>query len=335
MITNATIIHTTINKLSSEQRDKLFSSSYSSFFQTQQAIHFFNTVDIETFTIALEENSKIVAFVRGTIHKASGFRSAFSSNASIIGGVIVSDQTEKVHFKILIQQLIKKLKSKVVYIEFKNLNNYAAFKSVFEELGFEIQPWKNLIIELSQNPTPYLNTLQQPPDIIQKNLDKGIRITEAKQEIEIEQLYQFLAQQTCIQKLPSLYFFTTLWSQGIAKFFLAYHQNDLAGGTICPVFKNKIIYAWYTCEAETTKALELNPKLCTLWYALLYGKKHNIDSFQILEIDYYDTPIINFLKTHYNGKVYDYKKFTYITNSLLYRFQKTTTVNTKAHSHKQ
>ncbi|WP_282088432.1 lipid II:glycine glycyltransferase FemX [Aquimarina algiphila] len=318
-------IHNSLNLLNTEQWKALLENNSASFFQTTEALHFFDTIGFETFAFAIEYDTKITAFVSGIIQKEKGIKSHFSRRAIIFGGPILSADVEEHHITTLFKTVIKHLKNKVIYIESRNLNDYSHYKETLEKIGFEYHPHLNfqVVCETEEQVKKKMSSskLRQ----VKKSIKEGAEVREANHQSEIEEYYTILFNlyKTKVKTpLPALHFFITLWSQRVAKFLLVFYKNEVIGGIIFPVFQDKVIYEWYVCGKDGTYK-NIYPSILATWSAIQYACNNNIKRFDFMGAG---KPNENYgvreFKSKFGGDLVEHGRFIYVANPFLYSLGK-------------
>ncbi|WP_062053355.1 lipid II:glycine glycyltransferase FemX [Aquimarina longa] len=325
MITKPFTIHHKISQLSLEQQQAFLKNDLANFFQTIETLHFFNTIGLETFTFAVECNEKITAFVSGVIYKESGVKSLFTSRAIIYGGPVFSEEVEEEHIIELFKTVLRNIKNKVVYIEIRNFNDYSKYATIFDEIGFEYLPHLNFQLECSTEENTRKKLSSSKLRQIKKSIKEGAEIREAKHESEIEDYYILLVdlyKSKIKTPLPKLNFFTTLWSQGIAKFLLIFYKEEVIGGIVCPIFQDKVIYEWYICGKDAVYK-NVYPSVLATWAAILYACKNDIKLFDFMGAGKPDEDYgVREFKSKFGGDLVEHGRFIYVTNPILYGFGK-------------
>jgi len=325
MLTKTLTVHNSIFKLSTEQTEGLLQNDSANFFQTLEALHFFNTLGIETFSFAIEYKEKITAFVSGIIQKEKGIKSTFTTRAIIYGGPVLSTDVEKEHIIKLFKTVIKQLKHKVIYIETRNLNDYSFFKEDLKGIGFEYHPHLNYHVDCDVPEYTKKRISNSKLRQVRKSLKEGAITREANSEIEIESFYEILKElyKTKVKTpLPNLFFFTTLWSQGIAKFLLVFYEDKVIGGIVCPIFKDKVIYEWYVCGKDGVHK-NIYPSILATWSAINYACENSISRFDFMGAGKPDEDYgVREFKSKFGGELVEHGRYIYVANSFLYNLGK-------------
>ncbi len=325
MTTKTLKIYTSLKQLNPEQKKEIFESDYGGFFQTPEALHFFNTVGVETFTFAIECDHKITAFVSGIIQKENGIKSHFTRRAIIYGGPILSANVEKPHILTLFKTVINYLKNKVIYIETRNFNDYSNFKEILSSIGFEYHPHLNFHLKCDTEEKIQQKLSKGKLRDIKKSLKEGASFRQAKHQKEIEAYYTILSdlyKEKVKTPLPELYFFITLWSQKLAKFLLVFYKDEVIGGVICPVFKNKVMYEWYACGKDKVHK-NIFASTLAIWSGISYACNNNIKRFDFMGAGKPDEDYgVREFKSKFGGDLVEHGRFIYVANPFLYSIGK-------------
>ncbi|WP_106792265.1 peptidoglycan bridge formation glycyltransferase FemA/FemB family protein [Aquimarina sp. Aq78] len=324
-MTKTLTIHTSTSGLDPKQLEVLFENDSASFFQTPEAISFFITAGHETFTFAIEYDKKITAFVSGIIQKENGIKSSFTRRAIIFGGPVFSKEVEELHVTELFKTVIKHLKHKVIYIETRNFNDYNQYKNALNTIGFVYHPHLNFHVACDTEEKVKQRISSSKLRQVKKSLKEGAVVREAKHQSEIEAYYTILEDlyKTKVKTpLPKLYFFTTLWSQRVAKFLLVFYKDEVIGGIVFPVFRDKAIYEWYVCGKDR-EYKNMYPSILATWSAMLYACENNIRRFDFMgagkpEEDYG----VREFKSKFGGDLVEHGRFIYVANPFLYSLGK-------------
>jgi len=326
MITTPIRIHKNSSQISNEQLDVLLENTTANFFQTKEAIHFFRSVGLETFVFAIEHGKKLLAFVSGIIQKEKGLKSTFTKRAIIYGGPVLSPDLSEKQIVEFFSTIIKELKNKAIYIEIRNFNDYSAYKTILDKTGFEYHPHLNFHVQCDSEDIAKKRLSNSKLRQIKKSIKEGAIVKEAIEESEIEAFYEILKNlyKTKVKTpLPDLYFFTTLWSQGVTKFFLVFYRNKVIGGIVCPIFKNKVIYEWFVCGMDRTYK-NVYPSILATWYAITYACKNNIERFDFMGAGRPDDDYgVREFKSKFGGELVEHGRFIHVAQPFFYQLGKT------------
>jgi len=327
-------IHSDIKKISSEQWRGLLASETCNFFQTPEAINFFELVGIETFTFIVENDEKIVGVLTGIIQKEKGIKSAFTSRAIIYGGPIFLKNIEEDEVRELLDLLIRKLKNKVIYIEIRNLNDYGTYTKAFKEVGFEYYPHLNFHLDCSSEEAMRKRMSSSKLRQVKKSLKEGATIIEAQNEQQVASFYEILHElyRTKVKTpLPDINFFIALWKQKTAKFLLIEYKEEIIGGIVSPILSNNVIYEWFVCGKDGIYK-NLYPSILATWAAMEYAVKNNIPRFDFMGAGKpsQDYGVREF-KSKFGGELVEHGRFCFVSKPLLYSVGKTAVKILKKH----
>lgn len=308
----------------SEWRD-LLNSNTSNYFQTPAAIEYFKAVGLETFSLVLKSEAKVLAVLSGIIQKEKGVKSNFTSRAIIYGGPIFSDEIEESDIEELLNTLVAQLKTKVIYIEFRNFNDYSSYSSAFEKSGFKYHPHLNFHLNCEDEPAMKKRMSSSKMRQVKKSIKEGAAIIEAKNIDQIEAYYNILEHlyKTKVKTpLPNLDFFVTLWIRNTAKFFLIEYNNEIIGGIVAPILENQVIYEWFVCGKDGIYK-NIYPSILATWAAMDYANKNNIARFDFMGAGKPDESYgVREFKSKFGGELVEHGRFCFVTKPLLYEIGK-------------
>jgi lipid II:glycine glycyltransferase (peptidoglycan interpeptide bridge formation enzyme) len=326
MITNNITIDSNFADISSSDWETLRNSETSNFFQTPDAISFFEAVGLETFKLVARNEHDVLAVLSGIIQKEKGVKSNFTSRAIIFGGPIFSSEIEDDDIKELLDNLVAQLKSKVIYIEFRNLNDYTPFVKAFKNSGFEYHSHLNFHLNCNDEILMKKRMSSSKLRQVKKSLKEGAQVIEAKNIDQIEAYYKILLHlyKTKVKTpLPSLDFFVTLWLRNTSKFFLIEYNNEIIGGIVAPIFENKAIYEWFVCGKDGMFK-NVYPSILATWAAMDFASQNNIPRFDFMGAGKPDEDYgVRDFKSKFGGELVEHGRFCYVTKPFLYEVGKT------------
>ena len=181
------------NKISIEKWNSLLSSSpLASPFQTPAFYELFNSVPgLSAEVFAVEEESDIIALCVVTLQKEQGIKGYFSRRAIIYGGPVFGNHCED-GLDYLLTFLNNKFKRKSIYTEIRNLNDYSAFKEVFERNGWQYIPYQNFIVDCSNKEKIFQKLGNNRKRQIKKAISSGVKIKEVEDLNRISEIYSIL-----------------------------------------------------------------------------------------------------------------------------------------------
>ncbi|NCB02445.1 MAG: restriction endonuclease subunit S, partial [Spirochaetia bacterium] len=110
---------------------------------------------LKPFGYGVSENGELKGIVTGYVISDGNWIKRYLSRRAIIpGGALLSEGISDEALNLLLDILKKDLKNKVIYIEFRNYNNYNGFKELFTEKGFTYKTHLNFHVA---TPNPELS----------------------------------------------------------------------------------------------------------------------------------------------------------------------------------
>ncbi|MEM7486571.1 MAG: peptidoglycan bridge formation glycyltransferase FemA/FemB family protein [Bacteroidota bacterium] len=321
MITESVQIVTNYNSISNREWEQLLQARTSSYFQTLEAVRFFEATGLETFTYALRKEDRIVAVLSGIIQKEKGIKSNFTSRAIIYGGPIFSEEMEENDGVEMLQHLIEALKNEVIYIEFRNLNDYKSYQHIFEKAGFTYHPHLNFHLDCTDEALMRKRMSKSKLRQVKKSIATGAEIIEAKNIEQIEAYYAILLNlyRTKVKTpLPSFDFFEKLWLRNAAKFLLVQYQGEIVGGVVAPILKGKVIYEWFVCGKDGMFK-NVYPSILATWAAMDYANKNNIPRFDFMGAGKPDEDYgVREFKSKFGGELVELGRFIHVAKPILF-----------------
>ena len=305
----------------------ILKNNQASFFQTIKAVSFFESCGIETFAVAIEKNCELKALVTGVIQKEDGkLKSYFTRRAIIFGGPIFSDSVIFEEISLLLTSLIKILRSKAIYIEIRNFNDFHEYVSTFKKCNFKYIPHLNFHVDCEDENQIKKNISNSKLRQIKKSIKQGAEIIEATTESEIREFYEILHNLYLTKVKTPLFpesFFINFLSQKIGKYFLIRYDNKIIGGIMCPILDHRVIYEWFVC-GEDGKYKGVYPSILATWAAIDYANKNGIKRFDFMGAGSPDKHYgVRDFKSKFGGELVEHGRFLHIEKPFLYWLGKT------------
>lgn len=301
------------------------SSLFASPFQSPEYFDFVNSIPgyiAEAY--AVEDDNKLKALCIAIIQKEPGLKTYFSRRAVIYGGPLLCDEALPA-LELLLKSVSNDLKSKVIYAETRNLNNYEGFKQIFLENGWRYQPELNYHLDTSSQETAWKNFNSTRRRQIKKALKHGVSVEPAVNAEEIKAYYSILNKlyKTKVKKpLPPIHYFLQLHLNGLAKFLLVKYNSKIIGGIVCPVLENKIIYELNICGLDQ-EYKEAYPSVMATFGAIEYGYNNGYKIFDFMGAGAPDDNYgVRDFKSKFGGKEVENGRFVKVFNPLLYNVGK-------------
>lgn len=215
------------------------------------------------------------------IREMDGFLGNFSARSIVQGGPLVAPSSKKDVVTELVNKYDALASHSSLYTEIRNMYdvqdalNHIDSYSYIDHLDF--------IINLNQSEDGLWGQIHKSR---RKNINRaekaGVVVEEMVSRDKIPVFYKLLSETYNNVKVPladiSLFesSFQQLVPKGMAKFFLARHENDYIGARAVLLYKDGI-YDWYAGAA--IDALPLYPNECLVWHILKWGIENNYSNF--------------------------------------------------------
>ncbi len=308
--------------------DKLASTSpFGSFFQTRKSFLFFEQINgIEPFVVSMRKGETVLAVITGIILKEGKcLKSFLTRRAIVIGGPLLSYDTGNEELELLLKELIKFLKNKVIFIEIRNLHDFTNYKPAFEKAGFAFMDHLNFKVDCTNRSLMEQRISKSKKRQIKKGLRQGAEIIKASTVDEVIAFYKILKklykEKVKTPLLPKE-FFIRFFEKDLGKYLLVRYKNRIVGGIMCPVYRDKVIYEWYVCGKDE-EYKNIYPSVLATWAAMDYANKNGLQVFDFMGAgspgkDYG----VREFKSKFGGELVSYGRFLYIVNPFLYYFGK-------------
>lgn len=293
------------------------------FYQSPAAYEFFRSVNgYEPVLIAAADENEINGILSVVIIKEPGIKGYFSRRCIVWGGPIYNDIGTA---ESLIKRLNVEIGEKTIYTEFRNLFDLKDISASLSQLNFNYIDWLNNVVTIVDNETNMKILNESKRRQLKKSIKAGASIEIAKSLDEVAQFYLLLKElyKLKIKKpLPGFAFFKLfLESSHLGKIFIIKYKDKIIGGSICPVFKDKI-YEWYVCGVDR-KYKDVYPSLLATWAPIQYAAENRLKYFDFMgagsPTDDYG---VREFKTQFGGVEVRYGRYLKINTPLLYKLGK-------------
>ena len=305
----------------------VYNHPHGNFFQSPKAYNFYKSLPAfnPVLLLSVDESGEINGSLLAVIQKEKGFLKSFLSRRCIvIGGPIIKDGNKNVADKLL-HGLVKKVKNKSIYIEFRNLVDLSEYKEIFKKNGFIFKEHFNFIVNIKYPEENFRMLNDNRKRQIKKSLKEGTEIVNPKGINEVYQFYLILKRlykERVKKPLPDFSFFESFFNKAdLGKYFLVKFEDKVIGGIMCPVFKDKI-YEWYVCGLDTEYKNQA-PSVLATWSAIEYAAKNGLKYFDFMGAGSPDSDYgVREFKSKFGGELVQYGRFLRVNNKLLYELGK-------------
>lgn len=251
----------------------------------------------------------------------------YTRRAIIIGGpCLANDATDEEVFA-LMDAVRQNLKSKAIYVESRNFNDYSKWRLAFEAAGFEYVPHLDYHIDTSSVDVVEANLGKSRKRDMRTSFREGAFIIEKPTIEQVREYYAILAElyRTKI-KLPlfPLSFFEALYHHPDGRFLLVGlpQENggvEIIGGTACVVQEGKCVYEWFACGRDG-KWKSIFPSSVATYAGIRYAAENGCSRFDMMGAGKPDESYgVRDFKAKFGGKEVEYGRFMAINSPLLYR----------------
>ncbi len=307
-----------------EWKEFILSSEYSSPFQTPEFYNLYNSVQGQSAEVfSVRDKDSLVALCVVTVQKESGLKGFFSKRGIIYGGPLIA-RNNNVAVRYLLKRVKEKLRSKVIYIEIRNLFSYMDYKKDLRQEGWDYIPYLNSEIDLKQKtPDSLLSSMKyNRRREISQSLKSGAIYRLANSESDVKNLYiilQDLYSTKVKLPLPSINYFIKLFNSEIGKVFVVEHNNKIIGGSFCYYLKRRSIYTLYYCGLRDYDK-KFFPTHLAILAALDFGVNQNLTSLDLMGAGKPGKEYgVRQYKLEFGGSRIEYGRFLLINSILLYK----------------
>ncbi|OIP84271.1 MAG: GNAT family N-acetyltransferase [Porphyromonadaceae bacterium CG2_30_38_12] len=311
-------------------------SPNASFFQTKECYDFYCSLSfMKPFLLGVEENNKLVALVCGyVIADGNIVKQFFSRRAIVPGGPIFSQDCSENAVYLLLSALQKELKSKAIYIEFRNYSDYNLHKLHFEQAGFIYQPHLNFHVKTLSVEQSLKNLSTGKRRDVKLTLKEGVIVADTKEKADVEAYFNLLSElyQTRIKTpLFPLEFFKKIVALPLAHLFAIKRNDELIGGSLCVALDGKILFEWFVCGKDG-QFKNIYPSTLATWAAIEYASANEFLYFDMMGAGKPEEGYgVRDFKAKFGGELIEHGRFLYLCNPLLFKVGKRMIERIKKH----
>ena len=289
---------------------------------------FNNTRNFDPVPILMMQDGKVTGLMLAVVIKEySGVIGYFSARTVIYGGPLIDPQSDRPDLILdqMLAELIVKVKSRSIFIQFRNFTDMSGTKNIFERNGFKFMERLNYLVDTSSEKAIKQNISDSKLRQIKKGLKAGATIIEPDdigQVKEFYQILQYLYKYKVKKPLPCWEFFMNFYEQskngklGIIR--LIKYDGRIIGGILSPVFNKKVIYEWYVCGLDE-KFKNVYPSVLATWAPIDYALKNNLQTFDFMGVGIPDRDYgVREFKAKFGGEMVNFGRFGRINNKFLY-----------------
>ena len=270
--------------------------------------------------VATKDDDVLGAVIAFHIHNPSlPLLDKYTSRVQANGNPLIKlDHPEKEQvLSLLLEEICNYSEKRTNILEFRNSYNTSADIKIWLHRGFSYNDHLNLIKKIS-TPERLWNELgENRRRQILKATKKGTEIRVAENEQQIKSFYFILKElyQKKVKKvLPPLKFFLDFFTRcqkhGKGVILLAFKEDRVIGGIVCPIQGRNVMYEWYVCGLDKEYPPN-HPSVMVTWHALLYASNNGIQIFDFMGLGKPGIPYgVRDFKLRFGGDVVNYGRYT-------------------------
>ncbi len=301
-----------------------------SFFQSQIYYDLLNGVPgVKPFIFReLEADGSIAGqFIGAFIQSGNKLTKRFTSRILLIDEPhVFTHEVEKISDDLYKQLLdINKQFKDCIYTEIRFLQHRPLFFNFSQIPHCEYNPYLNIVVDTTQDEEQLFRNLSESKRRqVKLSLKEGAYIKCATNESEIRTFYNILLnlyRKKVRKPIYPLEFFLRFFNRKDAGvILLAYHNDKIIGGMLCPIFEDQEMYEWYIAglDVELQKK-KVYPSVLLTYEALRYASAHNIKKFNFMGAGKPDVPygVRNF-KSKFGGELVETPRYVIAHKPFLY-----------------
>jgi serine/alanine adding enzyme len=189
----------------------------------------------------------------------------------------------------------------------------------------EYNPYLNIVVNTSINEDQLFQNLSESKRRqVKMSYKAGAFVKRASNENEVKSFYNILLNlyRTKVRKpLYPLDFFMRFFNKEEAGILLlAYYNNKVIGGMLCPISGKKEMYEWYIAglDLELQKKM-IYPSVLLTWEALKFASLNNIQNFNFMGAGKPDSSYgVRDFKLTFGGELFETPRYIFPQKPLLY-----------------
>lgn len=248
-----------------------------------------------------------------------GIAGRLSSRAVIYGGPLVTNN-DPVIADNLLWELNKRIRSKAIYSQFRNLTDCTEFSAVFANNDFVFEEHYDILLDLHQDIDTLTNKLHKERRRNIRIAEKeGLRFGIIENEDDIQELIRLLKLTYNRVKVPMSYDDLFRYAKQClgdkVVFFGAWYNDRMIAGQVRLCFKNTV-YAWYAGSDNAYFSKKPNDFL--LWNVICWSKQNG---YGVFDFGGAGKPGVEYgvrdYKLKFGGELVNYGRYERVNKKLL------------------
>lgn len=281
----------------------------------------------------VDSNKEIAGILLGVVQRE--WRNPFgylTSRCLVWGGPLVKPfepRFENRTVDMLLRELVRRVKSRAIYIQIRNLFDMQRYLSIFNTNGFEYADHLDFVVKTANRDQVRQTMSASRWRQIKKGMKAGAEIVEPVDIDQVKRFYYILKdlyRSTVRKPLPDWSFFENFFYQnrkeGWGKYFLVRYQERIIGGIMCPITRRRGIYEWYVCGLDR-QFKGVYPSVLATWAAIDYALNNGLDYFDFMGAGRPDQDYgVREFKSKFGGELVHWGRIERINNRFFYRMGK-------------
>ncbi len=275
--------------------------------------------------IAINGRGDLEGVLLGVLQSdGSGPKAWLSRRLIVWGGPIVVDHAVSVA-RALLEALTRYARHRAIFIEFRNFFDCTPLHEAFASCGFRFKPHLNYLVKTDSIEAAKARLSSNRRRQIKTSLAAGAVAMEAQSEGDVLTMYSILEKlyrEKVKKPLPHVDLFLQLWRSPSAKVFVVKYNGEVIGGSIGPIYRNKVLYQWYVC-GENGRISGVHPSVLASWAPIEYGATHGFDHFDFMGAGRPDEDYgVREFKARFGGQEVCYGRYERVLNRPLFEVGK-------------
>jgi len=243
------------------------------------------------------------------------YNSRIQANGSPL---INSDYPEKNQvLSLILEEILKYSEKKTNILEFRNSYGTNADIKIWLQKGFSYNDHLNLVKSISTQNKLWNELGENRRRQILKATKNGTEIRVAENEQQVRSLF-FILKKLYHKKVKKalapldffIDFFILCQKSGKGVILLAFKEDKVIGGIVCPIQDRNVMYEWYVCGLDKEYP-QNHPSIMVTWHALLYACENGIRTFDFMGLGKPGIPYgVRDFKLRFGGEVVNYGRYT-------------------------
>lgn len=309
--------------------DFVYHHPHGNIFQTPEIYEVYkNTKNYEPIFLAVvNKNNEILGVLLSVIQREyKGPIGDLTARSIIWGGPLVKNNDTQV-ICLILREYDKIARKKAIYSQFRNLWYVQKFNEMFNELGYSLKDYLNIIIDLKKSEDLLWKELHpKRRSQIRRASKRSLAARELKDPDSINKVYPILVEVYNNAKLPiadkSMFIAATkiLAPRGMIKYFGAFYNDEIIG-VRCVLAYRETLYDWYA--GSLRQYYNKYPNDLLPWEVFKWGKERGYTIFDFGGVGRSDKEYgVRDYKKKFGGKFVKYGRFEKVHMTIKYKIAK-------------